>query len=121
MNMESLSKLSGLSGRWQKLTKALVTLTAGLALAATAHASHFRGANLTWKRIGTSNTVQLTVTEAWRINADDTLAYQWGDGSAIAFGPTTKIATDPAFDVLRKVATHTYTSEGPFTITGTSC
>ena len=36
MHKVSLSKLSGLTGRWQKLTKGLLALTAGLALTASA-------------------------------------------------------------------------------------
>lgn len=88
-----------------------------------AYASHFRGASLTWKRMpAPANTIELTVTETWRIGATDTLNYSWGDGSPnFNTSGATVIALDPAFSVIRKVFTHTYAGSGPYTISGTSC
>ena len=101
----------------------MFSLVTGLLLSAmSAQASHFRGATFTWKKLASpAHSIELTVTEAWRIGSQDTLQYNWGDGSA---GFTTSggaiIATDPAFIVVRKVLTHTYSTDGPFTIAGSS-
>ena len=91
-----------------------------LVCAAAAHASHFRGASLTWKRLPSpANTVEVTVTESWRILASNT--YTWGDGTGSfnTSGATTIASGSDStgtFLVIRKVVTHTYASEGPWTI-----
>src|SRR4051812_22047759 len=67
---------SGLAG-----IKLMLTLAVGLLLSAiSAQASHFRGASLTWKRLASpANTIEVTVTESWRINSGGSNSYNFGD------------------------------------------
>ena len=104
-------------------TKLIFTLAVGLFLTAmSAQASHFRGASMTWKKLASpANTIELTITEAWRVNSIASLSYTWGDGGSFSNSGYTVIANDPAFTVVRKVLTHTYSTAGPWTITGNSC
>lgn len=89
-----------------------------------AHASHFRGASLTWKKLASPvNTIEVTVTESWRTDYPGSLgqSYAWGDGtgSFSTVGATVIASGSDAtglFTILRKVATHTYSSQGPWTI-----
>ncbi len=103
--------------------KIMLTLAVGLFVSAmSVQASHFRGASLTWKKLATpANTIELTITEAWRVNSVASLSYTWGDGVSFSNSGYTVIATDPAFTVVRQVLTHTYSTAGPWTITGNSC
>lgn len=118
----SLARAAGqIRGR---LVQPLLALAVGLLLtAATAEASHFRGASLTWKQLAAPvNTIELTIVEAWRTGADDTLSYAWGDGSAgFTSNGGSVIASNADFLVTRTVLTHTYAGAGPYTITGGSC
>ncbi len=104
----------------RSLTRILVVSAAVFLTASAAQASHFRGANLTWKRTS-GTTVQLTVTEAWRTGAEDSLSYNWGDGVGFNMYGATVIASNSDFIVIRQTFTHTYASEGPYTISGSSC
>ena len=81
--------------------------------AVSAHASHFRGASLTWRRLATpANTIELTVTESWRAGASNGQSWNWGDSAVFNTSGATVIASGSdatgAFTVIRKVATHTY-------------
>ena len=99
----------------------LLLLTAGLLFGAeSAQASHFRGASLTWKRLASpANTIELTVTESWRVSPGNT--YNWGDGTSFntSSGFTTIASGSDStgtFQIIRKVISHTYATEGPWTI-----
>ena len=94
-------------------------------------ASHFRFANLSWKRAPGTNAlaVEITVTEAWRSGSGGIgeIYYYYGDGSG---GFTTAAATRIAaladaagesYEVWRYTTTHTYTSNGMFRVEGSSC
>ncbi len=110
--------------RWQRFTSTMFVIAAGLLLTAgTAHASHFRGASLVWKKLASpANTIELTLTESWRTGSISSLSYGWGDGSAgFNMSGYTIIANDPSFTTIRKVITHTYSTAGPFTVSGSSC
>lgn len=98
--------------------KIMLALAAGLLLSAVgAQASHFRGASLTWKRLASpANTVEITVTESWRINSGGANTYNFGDNTSFSTSGAPIIATGADFSILRKVVTHTYASEGPWTI-----
>ena len=104
-------------------TKIALMLLLALTLlsALSAEASHFRGVSLTWKKDVTDltgKTIILTVTEAWRASASGlSNLYTWGDASpTFTTVGATNIATTPDFVVLRKEFTHTYPTEGPWTI-----
>ena len=109
---------------------ALAVLLLGL-LAQHAAASHFRFANLSWKRASGTNAlaVELTVTEAWRTEAGGTgeIAYSFGDDSqSFTTAGATRVAAlaDTAgeqYEVWRYTTTHVYPSNGVFTVTGSSC
>ena len=111
----------------------ILTLTAALlwSFTQTAKASHFRFANLSWKRAPGANplAVEITVTEAWRISSGGIgeIFYQLGDGSGnFSTSTATRIATltDAAgeqYEVWRYSTSHTYPSNGLFTVSGTSC
>lgn len=110
--------------RLPRTLKTIAMLVVGLALsAASAQASHFRGASLTWKRLASpANTIELTVTESWRVSPGNT--YNWGDGTSFSTSSGfTTIASGSdstgTFQIIRKVIAHTYTTEGPWTILST--
>ncbi|MEQ2005856.1 MAG: SBBP repeat-containing protein [Limisphaerales bacterium] len=96
-----------------------------------AAASHFRFANLSWKRAPGTNAlaVEITVTEAWRISSggNGEIFYQFGDGTTgFNTAAATRIATlsdivGEQFEVWRYTTTHTYPSNGIFSVTGSSC
>jgi hypothetical protein len=115
------SRRSGAAGG----IRILAVLVAFFVTAMSAHASHFRGASLTWKKLPSpANTIEVTVTESWRTSPGN--SYLWGDGTGgfstsdapvIASGSD---ATGP-FVVVRKVINHTYSGPGPWTISADSC
>lgn len=85
-------------------------------------ASHFRFAQVTWRRVTgpdvPENTVEFTSLQAWRADADETLPIDFGDGTS-GIGDATEVSTgsDSAgqpFIVNRYTIQHTYDSEGPF-------
>jgi uncharacterized repeat protein (TIGR01451 family) len=95
-----------------------------------AGASHFRFANLAWKRAPGTNSlaVEITVTEAWRTGSGGIgeISYQLGDGGGFSTSAATRIATltdiaGEAYEVWRYTTTHIYPSNGLFTVTGSSC
>ncbi|NDA67464.1 MAG: hypothetical protein EBY09_12640, partial [Verrucomicrobia bacterium] len=96
-----------------------------------ATASHFRFANLSWKRAPGTNSlaVEITVTEAWAVNSGGigSIFYNFGDGSGgFTASTATRIATladiaGEQFEVWRYSTTHTYPSNGIFTVDGSSC
>ena len=103
----------------------LALLGAFFLTAMSAHASHFRGASLTWKRLASpANTIELTVTESWIFPANGNptgQTWQWGDGTAtFSTVGSPVIATGSGFQIIRKVITHTYSTEGPWTILASS-
>jgi hypothetical protein len=114
-------KRSGTAG----MVRTFALLGAFFVTAISAHATHFRGASLTWKRLASpANTIELTVIESWRTNASGLgqIPYVWGDGTAgFNTAGAVTISTNADFTVSRKVFTHTYASQGPYTISGTSC
>ncbi|KAF0176670.1 MAG: repeat-containing protein [Limisphaerales bacterium] len=96
-----------------------------------AAASHFRFANLSWKRAPGTNSlaVEITVTEAWRISSGGIgeIFYQFGDGSpGFSTATATRVATlsdvvGEQYEVWRHTTTHTYPSNDVFTVSGSSC
>ena len=110
-------------GRGLGFVKTAFACALALVFAAAAHASHFRGASLTWKRLASpANTVEVTVTESWRVSPGN--SYSWGDGTVgFSTSGATVIASGSdasgSFLVVRKVVTHTYPTEGPWTIHST--
>lgn len=98
-------------------------------LAVASEASHFRFGNISWRRVqGAPNprTIEITFTEAWRSGADDFITYNLGDGTSINTGAAPTIATltdisGEQYIVQRQVVTKTYATDGPFTVTGSSC
>ena len=113
------------SGRWRRagrIVGAVALLTCGLA--ATAHASHFRFAHNTWRRLS-GNTVEFTSTQAWRLGAESPLPIDFGDGfsdigSSTVIGSFTDLAGE-GYTILRYTVQHTYGSDGPFTASMSSC
>ncbi|MFM8470889.1 MAG: hypothetical protein ACKODH_13165, partial [Limisphaerales bacterium] len=100
-------------------------------LSPTASASHFRFANLSWKRAPGTNAlaVEITVTEAWRSasSGPGEISFSYGDGSPnFTTAAATRIATltDAAgeeYEVWRYTTSHTYPSNGLFQVAGSSC
>ena len=67
--------------------RVLALLVAFFVTAMSVHASHFRGASLTWKKLpppASANTIEVTVTESWRTDFGPSLGqtYTWGDSSS---------------------------------------
>jgi len=95
-------------------------------------ASHFRFGNLSWRRAaGASNalTVEITVTEAWRANSSGVgeIDYLFGDGTgtftttgATLVAQLTDFAGE-SYEVWTRTITHTYPSNGVYTVDGQSC
>jgi hypothetical protein len=108
----------------RKFTAGLAIVFSLLILAATAaEASHFRFGHVTWKRIS-GNTVEFTITAAWRADFVDGVFLQYGDGNfaSMSSGTFTEIAVVAGqYRVLRRTVQHTYGSEGPFTAFFESC
>ncbi len=106
----------------RRLTTFLL-IAVGLVLGATsAQASHFRGASLTWRKLASpANAIEVTITESWRGDFIGSNSYAWGDGTgSVSTSGATVIAsgTDAtgSYAIIRRVATHSYTTAGPFTI-----
>lgn len=107
----------------------LALMVAFFVTAISAHASHFRGASLTWKKLpppAPANTIEVTVTESWRADFLDYNIYSWGDGTGgFATSSAQVIATGTdatgSFSVIRKVVNHTYSGPGPWTISANGC
>ena len=59
-----------------------------------ASASHFRFANLSWKRAPGANplVVEITVTEAWQKFSKGTVPYDFGDGTGSFDSSTATLA-----------------------------
>jgi hypothetical protein len=98
-----------------------------LALPATASASHFSYGQISWEQAG-GNTVDVTVTTAWRSSFLDGVFLQFGDGGSanLSVGSATNLGTftdssGSAFTVLRWTASHTYPGAGPYTAFFGSC
>ena len=78
---------------WVSVLAALVCMTIG----ATAHASHFRYGNITWKvpdPIAAPQTVQFTVTAGWRDTLADSITLNFGDGASTNVASTDGSAVD---------------------------
>ncbi|MBI5802249.1 MAG: PD40 domain-containing protein [Verrucomicrobia bacterium] len=113
------------------LRPTVLTLAAVLLwlLTATASASHFRFANLSWKRAPGTNAlaVEITLTEAWQRFSKGTVGYSFGDGTGTFDSSTASLIATLAdisgeqYEVWRYTTTHTYPSNGIFTISGSSC
>lgn len=115
------------SARRSRLLTLFLALTLSLFGATLAHASHFRGASITWKRVGgaTSRTVEVTVTESWRSGLIGNNTYNWGDGTgSFSTSGATTIATGTNatgdFTIVRRIIQHTYGGDGPYTISASS-
>jgi Tol biopolymer transport system component len=97
-----------------------------------ASGSHFRFGNLAWRRAaGATNslTVEITVVEAWRANSSGTgeIDYSFGDGSgtfdtsdAVLVSELTDVAGE-GYKIWTHTVTHTYPSNGVYTVSGDSC
>jgi len=107
----------------------LVAVSAMELVATSALASHFRFANLSWKRAPGTNAlaVEITLTEAWQRSSKDVISYAFGDGtgffdsSAAVLSARLADQAGEEYEVWRHTTTHTYPSNGVFTVVGTSC
>jgi hypothetical protein len=108
------------------LLGALMAL-AVFAMPATASASHFRYGQMSWQQTS-GNTVDITVTTAWRSSFLDGVFLQFGDsGSAsLSVGEATNLgtfsdSTGQSYTILRWTVSHTYPGAGPYTASFDSC
>lgn len=120
----------GVSGFWRR--PGVMGLLVAMLLGATLHASHFRYGNLSWRRAsGATNplTAEITLTEAWRASSGGLgdIRYDFGDGSgdfdslgATLVAQLTDLAGE-SYEVWTKTITHTYPSNGVYTVDGQSC
>src|ERR1051325_2501112 len=113
------------------LTLLALTAMLGSLLSSTAFASHFRFAQITWRRVSGApdpRTVEFTIKEAWRSTAvaPGDLNFSTGDGGFLGttgfstVGTFTDLAGE-GYTVIQKIVTHVYASDGPFTVTANNC
>ena len=109
---------------------ALLVLLGGWLGMSSALATHFRFSHITWRRVSPgSRTVAISVTEAWRTTFIDSLNVDFGDGSGgfstSGAGRTTvgtfRDVAGEQYTVFTVTVNHTYTSDGPFSLTGDNC
>jgi hypothetical protein len=85
-------------------------------------ASHFRYGHITWTRIPGTRDVTFTVTTAWRYDQSEVVSLSFGDGTSNASVLGTEILAVPnEYRVYQQQVTHTYASDGPFTVSFGSC
>jgi len=94
----------------------------------TSFGSHFRFSHISWRKVpnATNNTVEITVTEAWRRDFVGVFHYQLGDGSEFIshYVPAISTGKDRAgelFVIKRGSFVHTYPNEGPWVISAGTC
>jgi hypothetical protein len=104
---------------------AALAVCAAMLLPGMASASHFRYGQIAWEQ-DTGNTVDFTVTTAWRVSPFVRL--QYGDGSFNDFGQASMTSlgtfTDLAgesYTVWRFTTSYTYGTAGPYTASFESC
>jgi hypothetical protein len=86
------------------------------------NASHFRFGHISWTRTPGTRDVTFTVTTAWRYDYTDPVTLTFGDGTSSASSYGTEILYVPnEYRVFRAQFTHTYSSDGPFTVSFGSC
>jgi len=108
--------------RFRSLGVAAFAVLALAALPAVAHADHFRGAYITWKRLPSPpNTVEFRSVQVWRSSAITPLEINPGVGSDVTIvGPVSTIFTGvdlagDAYTVIDYRVSYTYPGPGPFT------
>jgi len=100
----------------------VVDATGAILASTTFRDSHFRFGHITWQRT-TGNEVEFTVTTAW-VSSPFTRLF-FGDGS-LSFvdrsqSQMTLIASGSGYVVWRYTVRHTYSNDGPFTVSFESC
>lgn len=86
------------------------------------NASHFRFGHISWTRTPGTRDVTFTVTTAWRYDYTDPVTLTFGDGTSSASSYGTEILYVPnEYRVFQAQFTHTYSSDGPFTVSFGSC
>ena len=85
-------------------------------------ASHFRYGHITWTRTPGTRTVTFTITTAWKYDYVDPIDLDFGDGTALNGVSGTEIVYIPNdYRVFQAQVTHTYATDGPFTVSFNSC
>ena len=85
-------------------------------------ASHFRYGHITWTRVSGTRDVTFTVTTAWRHDFTENVALTFGDGTSSGSILGTEILSVPNdYRVYQQQVTHTYATDGPFTVSFGSC
>jgi hypothetical protein len=85
-------------------------------------ASHFRYGHITWTRVPGTRDVTFTVTTAWRHDLSESVYLNFGDGTSSSSVLGTEILYVPnEYRVHRQQVTHTYATDGPFTVSFGSC
>lgn len=85
-------------------------------------ASHFRYGHITWTRIPGTRDVTFTVTTAWRHDFTENVALTFGDGTSSGSVLGTEILSVPNdYRVYQQQVTHTYATDGPFTVSFGNC
>jgi Concanavalin A-like lectin/glucanases superfamily len=86
------------------------------------NASHFRFGHISWTRTPGTRNVTFTVTTAWKYDYTDPVTLTFGDGTSSASSYGTEILYVPnEYRVFQAQFTHTYSSDGPFTVSYGSC
>jgi hypothetical protein len=85
-------------------------------------ASHFRYGHITWTRTPGTRTVTFTVTTAWRYDLTEYVDLDFGDGTSQGSVIGNEILYVPNdYRVYQAQVTHTYATDGPFTVSFNSC
>ncbi len=85
-------------------------------------ASHFRYGHITWTRVPGTRDVTFTVTTAWRYDQNETVLLTFGDGANSGSILGTEILAVPnEYRVYQQQVTHTYATDGPFTVSFGNC
>jgi photosystem II stability/assembly factor-like uncharacterized protein len=100
----------------KKLIFTLITIATFFLAPLTSEASHFRYGHVTWTRVPGTRDVTFTITTAWREDATETIAFNFGDGTSVTGVLGTEIQYVPgSHRVFQLQVTHTYATDGPFT------
>ena len=85
-------------------------------------ASHFRYGHITWTRVPGTRNVTFTITTAWKYDYVDPIDLNFGDGTSLSSVSGTEILYVPNdYRVFQAQVTHTYATDGPFTVSFNSC
>ena len=106
----------------RKLILVFITIAIFFLTPFTSEASHFRYGNITWTRTPGTRTVTFTIITAWRYDFTENVDINFGDGTSENGVLGTEIQYVPNdYRVFRVQLTHTYATDGPFTVSFNSC